>query len=287
MKKLLSLLLVILLIFIPLSVPVSAEGDIYYENNTDISPIRNWINDLLEPLRDISSKVSDMGSKISDTFITWIQSLQNHLRNLTEEIKLKFDNLRTSISNGITTLGNHIVTLKNTFIDNLSVLKNSIVNKVTDSINNIKELNTKLLNWFDSKFTHLFVPTFSFSDKVASWKDTFESKFSVLLQIKDMFSNMFNFSETTSAPKFEFTYQGTTVGLIDFSAYAPYRSFVQTLISFFMWFVFLKKLYKSLPGMIMAATGTETQAGRLDYEYDIWQSDYDSGRTDDYYWRLR
>lgn len=281
-KKILCVFLVALLIFIPLSIPVSAEGDVYYENNTDISPIRNWISELLEPLRDIGDKISGIGQTISDTFSTWIQSLQNHLRNLTEEIKLKFEQLKTSFSNGITTIGNNITTLKNTFIDNLSVLKNNIINKISDSISTVSAGFKSITNWFEDKLTYLFVPTFSFSDKVSEWKTTINNKIAVLSEIKLLFDNLFKFSETTSAPKFNFTYKGTTVGLIDFSPYAKYRTFVQAIISFFMWFVFLRKLYRSIPGFIMGATGTETQAARLDAEYTKMDEDYVNYKSDFY-----
>lgn len=62
------------------------------------------------------------------------------------------------------------------------------------------------------------------------------------------FKDYINTSE--DMPHFTITAYGKTMDIIDFSLFAPYRLFVHSLVSLFVWFNFIKWIVNKIPRMM-------------------------------------
>lgn len=236
MKRFFSVLLCVLLLF-SLAVPAFAEGDIYnnYTNETDLTPVTSWLRDLYDTLTE---RLTNVGNNIANGF----NYLYDTLRNVV-------DNAKTAVMNSIDALKTAMKDLGKEVNARVKAVEN-YVSYVYTRMNNIYEdFKQKAVE----KIEYYFIPTFSMQEQIETWKDMLSEKFVFYEQLVYFFERIFTFSETTEVPKFNITYKGTTVGIVDFSAYAYMRTYVQGLILFFAWFAFLRRLYRSMPDFIMGS----------------------------------
>lgn len=242
MKKFFSVFFVVLLLCCAAVPAFAAEGDTIINNNyvneTDLTPVTGWFERLFNSFTDW---FADLSTKIANGF----NYLSDHLRQ-------RFANLENVIDNAI---GAFKQSVQNLFAE--------IKNKITDTINNIKSIYTligesftKFKDFLVEKIKYFFIPQFSFHGKIEEWKSTLAGKFNFFVEVSNMLRNLFNFDETLDAPKFEFTYKGTKVGLIDFRPYAAFRPVVQGIILALAWFSFLRRMIHAVPDFIMSASGS-------------------------------
>ncbi len=138
--------------------------------------------------------------------------------------------------------------------------ENFILKKIWDFLTNIVSyLNPMHENFFGKKLVELigdllnklFVPQ---QDHFGELNEKFHSKFGFIDQIKDLVTNLFNFNESRSSsdvpPDWSITYYGTTVNIIDWTAFEKYRGFLHGIIIFILWGSFLIRLYKRIPGIV-------------------------------------
>lgn len=255
MKRFFSVLLCVLLLF-SLAVPAFAEGDIYnnYTNETDLTPVTSWLRDLYDTLTE---RLTNVGNNIANGF----NYLYDTLRNVV-------DNAKTAVMNSIDALKTAMKDLGKEVNARVKAVEN-YVSYVYTRMNNIYEdFKQKAVE----KIEYYFIPTFSIQEQVETWKLTIENKFEFYKQISTMLNRIFTFSETAEAPKFNITYKGVTVGIVDFSAYAQARKLVQAMILFFAWFSFLRRLYHSIPNIIMGggyagSSRTDSRDGSVIHSY--------------------
>lgn len=141
----------------------------------------------------------------------------------------------------------------NPFSENF-ILKN-VINFLGDLVSYINPfsdnfLGKRLIELFSDLFEKLFIPT---SNQFEVLKDKFYSKFGFISQIKELVNSLFAIPKTravSTPPKWEITYMGTTVNIIDFTAFEQYRGVVHGIIIAVMYIPFLLRLYRRLPGII-------------------------------------
>jgi len=254
MKKVISFLLIIAICFICV-IPAFAEGDNYYVNETDLSPVTTWLSNIFSKLTD---GFSDMVNKITSGF---------------SDLATQFTENVRSITNKVIELGNKIDTALTNLKNNLRDWIVNIRNDITSFMTTVNKLFYDLKDFLEEKINYLFVPTFSFNDKVSEWKDELNDKFPFIDSLKEMVGRITNFKETETAPKFEIEIYGTRVGIIDFSAYALVRKFIQGIILFVSWYTFLRRMYHSIPGFIMSAgdMSARVQDYREEQEEAYWR----------------
>lgn len=258
MKKFLSVFLCVLLLFTVVILPASAEGDVInnYVNETDLSPVTAWLVDIYDSISDIPNKILDVYDMLVSKLQSIIDYISNGFDDLGDLLRTKFTDLQNSFSNAISSLKT-----------SLSNLIGEVKDRVLDTVNQIKSIYTwlgdtrdRVKTYVEDKLEYLFVPKFSFEDKLNEWKTTLSQKFGFFDRFFSMLiDSIGSYSETSSAPKFEFTYKGTTVGLIDFAPYAYMRPVVHGIILAFAWFSFLRRLIHSVPGLIMSASGASAR----------------------------
>ena len=76
-------------------------------------------------------------------------------------------------------------------------------------------------------------------------------KFYFVNQIGEMFSSLLgnvNYGETP--PTFSITCYGQTLNIIDFSLFMDYRIWLHGIILAISWFLFIRRLFNKLPGLI-------------------------------------
>jgi len=100
----------------------------------------------------------------------------------------------------------------------------------------------------------LFVPSL---DCFTELHEKFSLKFGFVSDIKDIFDRLFTYSDfgIEEYPTFNITYSGSTVSIIDFSAFNPYRQFFHTIVIFLCWIPFLLRQYKKIPNFINGMNG--------------------------------
>lgn len=243
MKKFLSVFLCVLFLFTVAILPASAEGDVInnYVNETDLSPVTTWLSDIFDTLTERLSKVVN---NIADGFNYLYDVLRQQIQNVLNSISSAASTIKTAISNKLEELRTRIV---------------ETVNQIKSIYTWLGDTRDRVKTYVEDKLEYLFVPKFSFEDKLNEWQSILLEKFSFFNDIISLFNKFLNFSETTDVPKFEFTYKGTTVGIINFAPYAYMRPVVQGIILALAWWSFLRRLIHSLPGFIMSATGSSAR----------------------------
>jgi len=175
-----------------------------------------------------------------------IVNLGTHFTNILNYLNPFSDNF--ILKNVIEFLGN-IISYLNPFSENF-ILKNvidflgnlvSYVNPFSDNF-----LGKKIVELFSDLLNTLFVPT---QDHFTELSNKFNQKFAFISQIEELVSDLFTVSSTASdsAPEWNITYEGTTVNIIDFTAFEQYRGVVHGIIIAVMYIPFFLRLYRRLP----------------------------------------
>ena len=129
---------------------------------------------------------------------------------------------------------------------------NTFVNSISNVINFINP-------WSDEFFlTVAFIPSDGFIETyVADIKEMFDGKFTFISEIRDFLGNLFGavVEPNPEPPEFTINMPGGKWGtgslkIIDFSLFAPYRSFILNFIRVLLWIPFLLKLYRRLPSLV-------------------------------------
>lgn len=236
MKKVVSFLLILVICF-SCVIPVFAEGDNYYVNETDLTPVTTWLSNLFSSIKegfsDILTSITESTRSITNKIIDNVNKIETNLTKFKNDVRDWIVNIRNDIKSFVTTVNSLFYGWKDWFLERIRTAK----------------------TFFNDKINYLFVPTFKFSDKLNEWKNALNSKFPFLDNIKEMLTRITKFKETENTPKFEIEIYGTKVGIIDFSAYALVRKFIQGIILFVSWYTFLRRMYHSIPNFIMGAGG--------------------------------
>jgi hypothetical protein len=88
----------------------------------------------------------------------------------------------------------------------------------------------------------LFIPDEDFFDEFV---DLFNEKFGFVSQIIDLGRHLFDMDYSGSPPDVEITFYGVTFNFIDFSIYNQYRLWIHAIIAGFVWFHFIRRLFKT------------------------------------------
>lgn len=109
-------------------------------------------------------------------------------------------------------------------------------------------LGRKLVELIGNLLNDLFVPE---EDIFGNLQENIRNKFYFTTQIQEIFESLLNdFDYGDSVPSFSITYYGKTVNIIDFSPYLEYRSWLHAIILGISWFVFIRKTFYKIPGII-------------------------------------
>ena len=106
----------------------------------------------------------------------------------------------------------------------------------------------KLIEFIGDLLSNLFVPK---EDMFGNLQENIKNKFYFTTQIQEIFESLLNdFDYGDSVPSFSITYYGKTVDIIDFSPYLEYRSWLHAIILGISWFIFIRKTFYKIPGII-------------------------------------
>lgn len=106
----------------------------------------------------------------------------------------------------------------------------------------------KLMELTQELLEFLFVPKTNPFDEL--W-NKFNEKFPFINQIKDLANSLLGFNNYgDSVPTFEMTWKGVTFAIIDFSLFLDYRLWLHGIILAISWFIFIRKTFNKLPGII-------------------------------------
>ena len=106
----------------------------------------------------------------------------------------------------------------------------------------------KLVEFIGDLLSNLFVPK---EDIFGNLQENLRNKFYFTTQIQEIFESLLNdFDYGDSVPSFSITYYGKTLNIIDFSPYLEYRSWLHAIILGISWFVFIRKTFYKIPGII-------------------------------------
>lgn len=109
-------------------------------------------------------------------------------------------------------------------------------------------LGRKLVELIGNLLSDLFVPE---EDIFGNLQENIRNKFYFTTQIQEIFESLLSdFDYGDSVPSFSITYYGKTVNIIDFSPYLEYRSWLHAIILGISWFVFIRKTFYKIPGII-------------------------------------
>lgn len=137
-------------------------------------------------------------------------------------------------------------------IGELSEGFNSFVNTIGEIINYINP-------WHDDFFLRpAFIPSEGYIESyVTDIKVMFDGKFTFISELRDFLGNLFGavVDPDPAPPEFKINLPGGkwgqgSVKIIDFSLFAPYRSFILNFIRVLLWIPFLLKLYRRLPSLV-------------------------------------
>lgn len=254
MKKFITFLLILTICF-SCFIPAFAEGDNYYVNETDLTPVTTWLSNLFSTIsdgfKDIVTQFTESTRSITNKITEQINKLETVLNKFKDNVRDWFVNVRNDIQSFMSTVSSLFYGWKDWFVEKIDKAK----------------------NFFNDKINYLFVPTFSFDDKLSEWSDELNEKFPFIDSLTEMVSRITDFKETETEPKFEIEIYGTKVGIIDFSAYSLVRKFVQGIILFVSWYTFLRRMYHSIPGFIMNAgdMSARVQDYREEQEESYWR----------------
>lgn len=106
----------------------------------------------------------------------------------------------------------------------------------------------KLIELFFDLLESLFIPN---NNPFSELSNKFNTKFSFINQIKDLLCSLLGFNNYgENCPTFEMTWRGVTFAFIDFSMFLQYRLWLHGIILAISWFIFIKRTYYKLPGII-------------------------------------
>ena len=109
-------------------------------------------------------------------------------------------------------------------------------------------LGRKIVELIGNLLSDLFVPE---DDIFGNLQENIRNKFYFTTQIQEIFESLLSdFDYGDSVPSFNITYYGKTVNIIDFSPYLEYRSWLHAIILGISWFVFIRKTFYKIPGII-------------------------------------
>lgn len=164
------------------------------------------------------------------------------------EIPLNF------IKEGLTSVVNFFITLLdylNPFSDNfiLKKLWEFLVN-IISYINPFSEnfFGKKIIELISDLFEFLFIPA---ENPFTELSDKMNSKFIFISQIRNLIDKLLGYSDYgENCPSFNMTWKGVTFAMIDFSLFINYRPWLHGIILAISWFIFARKLYNKIPGVI-------------------------------------
>ena len=132
----------------------------------------------------------------------------------------------------------------------------------------------KIIDLFKSALQALFVPS---EERINSIKNSVSSKFGFVDSIKlaiQSFKNIFN--NLGSAPRLELSVGSTkyteaqTLTVIDFSWYAPFKTYGDLIITGFAYFFFVWRIFIRLPNIVQGLGG-DVDYGSMVKDIDVYQ----------------
>lgn len=122
----------------------------------------------------------------------------------------------------------------------------SIINFLNPAHENF--FGRKLVEFIGELLNDLFVPK---EDIFGNLQENIRNKFYFTTQIQEIFESLLiDFDYGDSVPSFSITYYGKTANIIDFSPYLEYRSWLHAIILGISWFIFIRKTFYKIPGII-------------------------------------
>lgn len=151
----------------------------------------------------------------------------------------------------------------NNFIDGIGEFFENLIDSLETWFDNLGQWFDNLISYLDPTSERFFltvalVPSEGFiEDYVTDTKEMLDGKFTFISEIRDFLGNLFGaVVETDPAPpEFMINLPGGkwgqgSVKIIDFSLFAPYRTFILNFIRVLLWIPFLLKLYRRLPSLV-------------------------------------
>ncbi len=114
-------------------------------------------------------------------------------------------------------------------------------------------------NWLLKILKMAFVPDLSAFNNLVSM---FNRKFGIFSQLASTLPDLFQFGGE-DPPEFNMTIYGTTVNIVDFSAFEIVRTFLHGLILAFAWYGFIRRCYERAPAFIGGFFSFERAVGDI------------------------
>lgn len=159
--------------------------------------------------------------------------------------------LASNIKDGVTSVISAIGFGISSVVDTIGTVVGAIGDGISTVVSTILEIPGAIVDLLKGLLEDLFVPS---SNKFGDIKQTLESKFPLIAQVGYLMSSFLDLGSNAVAPKFEFSYQGSTVSIVDFSSFSAFLPMIQTIIVAVSYFGYFFRLYKKLPSLIYGFT---------------------------------
>lgn len=184
-----------------------------------------------------------------------MENIANFLKSVVDNVLDILDYLNPTSENfilkGVLEFLGNILSYLNPFHENfilkgvLEFLGNilSYINPFSDNF-----LGKKIIELLQNVLEFLFKPS---DNNFNELSEKVNEKFAFIDQIKVLLNSLLGFNNYgDKPPTFEITYENNTVSIIDFSMFLEYRIWLHGIILAISWFMFARRLYAKLPGVI-------------------------------------
>ena len=107
MKKVVSFLLIFAICF-SCFIPAFAEGDNYYVNETDLTPVTTWLSNLFSSIKDgfsdILTSITESTRSITNKIIDNVNKIETNLTKFKNDVRDWIVNIRNDIKSFVTTV---------------------------------------------------------------------------------------------------------------------------------------------------------------------------------------
>lgn len=142
-----------------------------------------------------------------------------------------------------------LVSVKDGIVSVLISIKDGVLNVITSVVELPGKIGTTIMELLKT----LFIPTYN---PIEETKKKLEEKVGFVHDCYDMVSTAIKEGSADAPPKFQISYKGYKLDIVDFSMFSDYRSTVHAIIIGLFWFRFLLWLLKQVRVIIQPSGGT-------------------------------
>lgn len=197
---------------------------------------------------------------VGDWFSDLLSGILEGLSDVTSGIVDGLASFFGDIVDAVVSLGDKIGEFFSWLLDGLLAVLEGIANTIGAIMDAIINLPAKLIELLGELLESLFVPDDEFfSEKINGFKERFafvKSVSDIIDKFKDSLTNSeFGTLEVDLGAAEGSIKYGGKVNVLNVSWYSRYKPYGDSVISAFLWVMFILNVYKQLPGIINGASG--------------------------------